>query len=56
MSHDHDDDSQDTQILLECPACGADVGYDEVEVVESDDAMSGCPHCGVATPTEDWFA
>lgn len=56
MSCEHDEDFAGTQILLECPACGADVGYDEVEVVEGGDGLSGCPQCGAACPTDDWFA
>lgn len=41
---------------LECPACGACVAYDEAEVVENDDDKTGCPVCGEASPTDDWFA
>lgn len=40
---------------LECPACGAIVGYDDAEVVDGDADKTGCPECGEASPTEDWF-
>jgi rubredoxin len=39
---------------LSCPACGAEVGYDDVGIAASDDDCQ-CPVCGVETPTSDWF-
>lgn len=50
MSHEPD------EIILECPKCGADVGYEETVVVdEGESDLVGCPHCGEASPTDDWF-
>lgn len=41
--------------VLECPACGAFVPYDDVGEPEQD-GMCGCPYCFEITPTDDWFA
>lgn len=49
-------DGENFEIDLECPACGAIVDYDDVEVVEGHDDKSGCPCCGESSPTEEWFA
>ena len=43
-------------IELECPKCGALIGYENAEVVEDDEGACGCPECGEASPTDDWFA
>jgi len=53
MSHEHEASSSDTD--LECPACAATVGYDETVILDDQTTM-GCPHCGSATPVDDWFA
>lgn len=53
MSHDEHDHS--SGITLECPQCGAEVGYGETVVVEGDEDVTGCPYCGQASPTDDWF-
>ncbi len=42
-------------ICLECPKCGAVVGYDDVQEVD-DESVAGCPECGESSPTEDWFS
>ncbi len=44
------------EIELECPKCGALIGYDHVQEVEGDDNACGCPECGESSPTDDWFA
>ena len=46
----------DPDIELECPACGACVPYDNTQEVEGDEDKTGCPTCGEASPTDDWFA
>lgn len=44
------------EIELECPNCGALIGYDDVQEVERDENSAGCPDCGEASPTDEWFA
>lgn len=52
-----DDDGAfaDTQILLVCPVCDADVPYGEVMEVQGQDGFCQCPDCGDVSPVDDWF-
>lgn len=54
-------EDESCDIELECPGCGASVGYDETIGMNDDlgqnmdETQTRCPYCMFPYPTEDWF-
>lgn len=41
-------------ITLGCPACDAEVAYEDVDESE-EEGHAKCPECGHSSPTDEWF-